>query len=39
VIIRHNKLYTEATVTGSPTITESGDYKIYTFNASGTIGW
>jgi hypothetical protein len=26
-------------VTGSPTITESGDYKIYTFTSSGTIGW
>jgi hypothetical protein len=32
-------LYKTATVTGSPTISESGDHRIYTFNSSGTISW
>jgi hypothetical protein len=28
-----------ASVTGSPTLTTTGGYKIYTFNASGSITW
>jgi hypothetical protein len=29
--------YATATTTGSPTVTTSGGYKIYTFTGSGTI--
>jgi hypothetical protein len=39
VIIRHAKVYGTATTTGSPTITESGPWKIYKFTGSGTIEW
>ena len=37
VIIRHLSTDPLATTTGSPVVTTSGGYRIYTFNASGTI--
>jgi hypothetical protein len=37
VIIRHLASYDTAVHSG--TFTTSGGYKIYTFNASGSIGW
>jgi hypothetical protein len=39
VIIRHSDAFQQASTTGSPTITTSGGFKIYTFNDSGTIIW
>jgi hypothetical protein len=39
VIIRYPNTFPNAIVTGSPTLTNTGGYKIYTFNASGTITW
>ena len=37
VIIRYLDTYPAATTTGSPTVTSSGGYRIYTFTGSGTI--
>lgn len=37
VMVRYPNSYPNAVTTGSPTLTNSGGYKIYTFNASGTI--
>jgi hypothetical protein len=37
VIVRYPDTYKNATTTGSPTLTTTGGYKIYTFTASGTI--
>jgi hypothetical protein len=39
VIIRYPNTFPNAVVTGSPTLTNTGGFKIYTFNASGTITW
>jgi hypothetical protein len=39
VIIRHSSEFSIATTTGSPTVTNSGGYIIYTFNDSGSITW
>ena len=40
VIIRYpNFLSNATTTTGSPTFTNSGGYKVYTFTASGSIVW
>lgn len=40
VIIRYANTYADAaSTTGSPTYTNTGGYKIYTFNSSGTITW
>lgn len=39
VIIRHLSNKITATTTGSPTVTTSGGYTIYTFTSSGTIRW
>jgi len=39
VIIRYPNTFPNASTTGSPTLTNTGGYKIYTFNASGTITW
>ena len=40
VIVRYpDALANAASTTGSPTLTTTGGYKIYTFNASGTITW
>jgi len=40
VIIRYpDALANASSTTGSPTLTTTGGYKIYTFNASGTITW
>jgi hypothetical protein len=37
VILRHLDSFPQATTTGSPTITTSGGYRIYTFTGSGSI--
>lgn len=39
VIIRYSNTAGDGTVTGSPTYTNSGDYKTYTWTGSGTIRW
>lgn len=39
VIIRHSNSYPQATVTGSPTITNSGGYFVYRFTGTGSIRW
>lgn len=40
VIIRYPDAFANASsTTGSPTLTNTGGFKIYTFNASGTITW
>jgi len=39
VIIRHASAFDTATTTGSPTITTSGGYTIYTFTGDGSISW
>jgi hypothetical protein len=39
IIVRHQDVYSQATVTGAPTITTSGGYIIYKFTGSGTISW
>ena len=39
VIIRHPAAYGAASTTGSPSITTSGPWRIYTFTGSGTITW
>ena len=37
VILRHSTIYPQATTTGSPTITTSGGFRIYTFTGTGSI--
>jgi hypothetical protein len=37
VIVRYADSFPAATTTGSPTVTVTGGYRIYVFNASGTI--
>jgi hypothetical protein len=37
VIIRYADTYPAATTTGSPTVTVTGGYRIYTFTGSGSI--
>jgi hypothetical protein len=39
VILRHPDTFSTATTTGSPTVTTTGGFKIYTFTGSGTIIW
>jgi hypothetical protein len=40
VIIKYSTTYREPTVlTGNPTYLISGGYRIYTFTATGSIGW
>ena len=39
VILRYPNTYPTATVTGSPTYTNTGGYHIYKFTGSGTIRW
>lgn len=40
VIIRYSSTYADATATtGGPSYDNTGGYKIYTFNSSGTITW
>jgi hypothetical protein len=39
VIVRHPNTYKQATTLTVGTVTNAGGYYIYTFNASGTIGW
>lgn len=39
VIIRYSNTAGDGTVTGSPTYTNSGGYKTYTWTGSGTIRW
>jgi hypothetical protein len=39
VIIRHPDTYSQATVTGAPTVTTAGGYVVYQFTGSGTISW
>jgi hypothetical protein len=39
VILRTLATAPTASTTGSPSVTTSGDYRIYTFNDSGTITW
>lgn len=39
VIVRYPNTYSDATTTGSPTYSNSGGYKTYTFTGSGTITW
>jgi hypothetical protein len=39
VILRHLKIFRTAITTGSPTVSEEGDFKVYVFNSSGTIEW
>jgi hypothetical protein len=39
VIIRHSSTFDTATTTGSPTVSSSGGYTIYTFTGDGTITW
>jgi hypothetical protein len=37
VILRYPTIYPPAITTGSPTITTSGGFRIYTFTGSGSI--
>jgi hypothetical protein len=37
VIIRYADTYSAATTIGSPTVTVTGGYRIYTFTGSGSI--
>jgi hypothetical protein len=37
VIIKYSDAFDSATVTGSPTITVSGGFRIYTFTGTGSI--
>jgi hypothetical protein len=37
VIVRHPDTDAAATTTGSPTVTTSGGFRIYTFTGSGSI--
>ena len=39
VIISYANTFPDATVTGSPTFTNTGGNKIYTFTGSGSIKW
>jgi hypothetical protein len=39
VIIRHPNTHSQATTLTVGTVVNSGGYFVYTFNASGTIGW
>jgi hypothetical protein len=39
VIIRHSSVFNTATTTGSPTVSTSSGFTIYTFTGSGTISW
>jgi hypothetical protein len=39
IIVRHPSIFKRATVTGSPVITNSDGYTVYTFTGSGTIQW
>jgi hypothetical protein len=40
VIIRYSNTYSDAvTVTGSPTITNTGSFKIYSWAGNGSIMW
>jgi hypothetical protein len=40
IIVRYSDIYANATTTtGSPTYSESGGYKTYTFTGSGSITW
>ena len=39
VVLRYENTRKNATTTGSPTFIDSGGYKIYVFNDSGTIMW
>lgn len=39
VIVRYPNTYSTATVTGSPTYTNTGGYHVYKFTGSGTIRW
>jgi hypothetical protein len=39
VVIKYSDIYKDATTTGSPTFTNSGGFKTYVFNGSGSIRW
>lgn len=39
VVVRYPNTYSAATVTGSPTYTNTGGYHVYKFTGSGTIRW
>lgn len=39
VVVRYPNTYSTATVTGSPTYTNTGGYHVYKFTGSGTIRW
>ena len=39
VILRVSDTVPEAVTTGSPNVSTSGNFRIYRFNASGTIKW
>jgi len=39
VIIRYSNTFKDALTTGNPLFDDTGGYKIYTFNSSGTIAW